>query len=218
MKRILIMILLGSHLVQIYSQILIDSTAYNKGLTMISSSRKTEDFLKAADYFHNLSIQKKNEWLAPLYGGLCYILASFHEPDVKQKDLLCDKAQNFLDTAKLRFADVSELAAIQAFLYQARIDVSPVERGLEYSQKADAEIRKAEKANPADPRPYFLYAMNVYYTPKVFGGGPEKALPLFEEAGEKFDAFVPQFPYMPHWGKQQNQDMISKCRVETASD
>lgn len=218
MKRFLTMVIIGHHLTLIFSQTHIDSVSYNKGLTMISSSQSSEEFLKVADYFHDLSSQQKNEWLAPLYCGLCYILASFKESDTKQKDQLCDEAQLFLDTANFRHADVSELAAVQAFLYQARIDVSPLERGLEYSHKADAEIKIAETANPADPRPYFLYAMNVYYTPKVFGGGPEKALPLFEEAAEKFDAFVPQFPFMPHWGKQQNQDMITRCHMEMASD
>jgi hypothetical protein len=218
MKRILTMIIIGHHLTLIFSQTLIDSALYNKGLAMISSSQSSEEFLKVADYFHHLSSQQKNEWLAPLYCGLCYILASFNESETKQKDQLCNEAQLFLDTANFRHADVSELAAVQAFLYQARIDVNPLERGLEYSQKADIEIRRAETANPTDPRPYFLYAMNVFYTPKVFGGGPEKALPLFEEAAEKFDAFVPRFPFMPHWGKQQNQDMITRCRMETKSD
>jgi len=197
----------------ICAQTLTDSSAYNKGLRMIQSSKTVQDYRTAGDYFDVLSSVKHNDWLAPLYAGLSYILASFNETDRKLKDELCDRAQIYIDSAGIHHADVSELSSIQASLYQARIDVSPIERGLEYSLKADSEIKKAEAANPDDPRAYFLYAMNVYYTPKSFGGGAEKALPLFEEAAEKFNAFVPKMPFMPHWGKQQNLDMIYKCKT-----
>jgi hypothetical protein len=193
-------------------QNLSDSTAYNKGLMMIDSAKTVPEYKDAASYFDALSTGKPNEWLAPLYSGLCYILASRAEPEGKLKDELCDKAQLYIDSANSRHADNSESAALQAFLYQTRIEVSPMERGLDYSIKADAEIKKAETDNSNDPRPYFLYAMNVYYTPTIFGGGKEKALPLFEKAAVKFDAFVPEMPFMPHWGKQQNLEMIEKCK------
>jgi hypothetical protein len=147
------------------------------------------------------------------------VLASYHETDGKLKDEYCDRAQAFLDTAANRNADdISETASVQAFLYQARIDVSPMERGLDYSLKADAEIKKAEADNPDDPRPYFLYAMNVYYTPKIFGGGPEKALPKFEDAAARFKAFKPSMSFMPHWGEQQNLEMIEKCKAQIGGE
>jgi hypothetical protein len=198
-------------------QAIADSSIYDKGLKMIAAANTVQDYENAANYFNTISIEKPKQWLAPLYAGLSYILASFKESENKQlKDELCDKAQVCVDSSALRNADVSEVAALQAFLYQARIEVSPTERGLDYSLKADAEIKKAEASNPNDPRPYFLYGMNVYYTPKLFGGGPGKALPLFEQAAEKFEVFVPEMPFMPNWGKQQNLDMISKCK--TAED
>jgi hypothetical protein len=197
------------------AQTLHDSTAYDKGLNMIATAQTVQDYEDAGHYFGGLSASLPKEWLAPLYTGLCYVLASFHETDGSLKDQFCDMAQVYLDTAETRNADESEVASVQAFLYQARIDVSPMERGLEYSHKADAEIKKAEADNPDDPRPYFLHAMNVYYTPKLFGGGDEKALPLFEAAAEKFKAFKPEMPFMPHWGEQQNLEMIEKCKEAT---
>ena len=209
-------ILIGTCLILFFfnagGQALTDSAAYNKGLLMIDSAKTTEEYKNAGNYFDALSSSRPNDWLAPLYAGLSYILASRAEPDSKQKDKLCDKAQVFIDSANARHADISESASLQAFLYQTRIEVSPMERGLEYSMKADTEIKKAETINSDDPRPYFLYAMNVYYTPAIFGGGPAKALPLFEKAAEKFDAFVPEMSFMPHWGKQQNMEMIRKCK------
>ena len=212
MKKFTLILISVMLMINTEAQTLSDSTVYNKGLRIIESSRTVQDYLSAAGYFDDLTWKKQNEWLAPLYAGLSYILASFNESDVKLKDELCDKAQVYIDSANLRHADASELAALQAFLYQSRIDVNPTERGLSYSLKADSEIKKAEAVNPNDPRPYFLYGMNVYYTPKLLGGGAEKALPLFEKAAGKFNEFVPKMPFMPHWGKQQNLEMIAKCK------
>ncbi len=197
------------------AQILQDSAAYNKGLNMIESAVTVQDYENAGIYFDGLSSSKSYDWLSPLYAGLSYILAGHHETDGKLIDQLCDKAQVYIDSANVRHADPSETAALQAFLYQARINVNPAERGLEYSHKADSQIKIAEKDNADDPRPYFLYAMNVYYTPKLFGGGAEKALPLFEGAEEKFKVFKPEMPFLPHWGEQQNLEMIAKCKSET---
>jgi hypothetical protein len=194
------------------AQTLLDSAIYYKGLRLLESAKTLQDFEMAGNYFDGLTTKKPDEWLAPLYSALSFVLASFHETDGRIKDSLLNKAQVYIDTSGMRHPDISELASVQAFLYQARIDVSPLERGLIYSQKADSEIKKAEAANPGDPRAYFLYAMNVYYMPKIFGGGAEKALPLFEQTAEKFNAFVPKMSFMPQWGKQQNMDMIAKCK------
>jgi len=53
--------------------------------------------------------------------------------------------------------------------------------------------------------------MNTFYTPKMFGGGKDNALPLFTQAKEKFDKFVPKLDINPNWGKNQNEDMIKQC-------
>lgn len=212
LKNILVGLCLVMVFINASGQTIFDSAAYNKGLRMIESALTVQEYKNAGNYFDSLSSVVPKEWLAPLYASLSYILASRTEPDGKIKDELCDKAQVFIDSGSARHADIAELASLQAFLYQTRIEVSPMERGLEYSMKADTEIKKAETANSDDPRPYFLHAMNVYYTPAIFGGGAQKALPLFESAAEKFDAFVPEMPFMPHWGKQQNLEMIQKCK------
>lgn len=208
-----ILILLGLLLIEITkSQTLADSASYNKGLKMIASAKSVENFEAAGNYFATMTHQKQNDWLAPLYAALSYTLASYFGTDRVNKDALCDKAQIYIDISSIRNPDIAELASMQAFLYQARIIVSPRERGLEYSLKAGSQIKKAESANPDSPRAYFLNAMNVYHTPEIFGGGPKKALPLFEEAARKFDSFVPKYPFLPHWGNQQNQEMIAQCK------
>jgi hypothetical protein len=110
---------------------------------------------------------------------LCYIRASDKEVDVTSKDKLLDKAQPLIDSAFTLSSDEPELNVLQAFLYQARIPVNPLIRGLSFSKKADVSLKKALAGDPDNPRAWSLIAFNIYYTPVPLGGGPQKALPLF---------------------------------------
>jgi hypothetical protein len=83
---------------------------------------------------------------------------------------------------------------------------------LNYSRKADSWLKKAIAADPMNPRAHFLMACNVYYTPVLFKGGSENALPLFLKARERFRSYTPALPFMPDWGGTENQQMINKCK------
>lgn len=195
----------------VYSQAEADSALYHPGIDLISKAKTTDNYLEAAFYFGQLSDQYPRQWLTYYYCGLAYIQASQQALASDYKDDLLDKAQSILDKAVAMKPAETELQVLQAFLFQARIQVNPQVRGLSYSQKADALLKKALAADPANPRIYFLQACNVYYTPAVFKGGAKNALPLFIKAREKFRAFTPDLPFMPDWGEHENQNMIKLC-------
>jgi hypothetical protein len=44
-------------------------------------------------------------------------------------------------------------------------------------------------------------ALNIYYTPAIFGGGKKRARSAVEETGEKFARFTPADALAPNWGK-----------------
>jgi hypothetical protein len=91
------------------------------------------------------------------------------------------------------------------------MQVNPELRGVSFSQKADASLKRALATDPGNPRAYSLIGYNVYFTPVIFGGGAKKALPLFLKAKEKFTSFVPVLPFSPDWGKPENLQMINTC-------
>lgn len=194
-----------------YSQAGADSAMYNEGIDLLSKAKTTENYLEAAFYFGQLSAQQPSQWLIFYYGGLAYIQASQKALASNYKDDLLDKAQTQIDKAVSLNPMETELQVLQAFLFQARIQVNPQTRGLNYSQKADAWLKKALANEPGNPRAHFLQACNVYYTPVVFKGGPRNALPLFLKAREKFKAYTPDLPFMPDWGERENQEMIKLC-------
>jgi tetratricopeptide (TPR) repeat protein len=209
-KKTPLLLLLLSLIVPAKSQTLTDSSLYNKGIRLIQKATTEKDYLSAASYFTSVQDTQK-DWLTLYYAGLCYIHASMKATEGSARDKLIDKAQPMIDKAfKLKPGD-SEIHVLQAFLYQARIQINPVARGMSYSGKAEASLKKAIAANPGNPRAYSLMAYNLFHTPALFGGGPPKALPVFLKAREKFIIFKPLLPFYPRWGELENEEMITAC-------
>jgi hypothetical protein len=46
--------------------------------------------------------------------------------------------------------------------------------------------------------------------PEAFGGGKAVARPIFETAQQKFENFKPLSPLWPNWGKEMNEEELSK--------
>jgi tetratricopeptide (TPR) repeat protein len=214
MRRLVAGILTGLFLISYaVSQAPVDSVAYNPGIQLIGKAKTEGDYVSAARYFEQLAARQPGQWVALYYIGLSYIHASNQAPEDETKDALLDKAQPILDKAfKLKPGD-PELYVLQAFLYQSRIQVNPQLRGLTYSQKAEASLKKAQAKDPGNPRAYTLMGYNVYFTPVLFGGGPKNALPHFLKAQGKYRIFKPELSFYPHWGEQENEKMIRECQL-----
>ena len=117
-------------------------------------------------------------------------------------DSYCNLAEKYIKIAeKQPDADASEINALYAYLYSAKVKVNPMFRGAKYGKLSREYSEKSIKENPENPRPYLIRAIGIYFTPKVFGGGVAKAKPMLNKALEKFKHFTPKTPNHPHWGK-----------------
>ena len=212
MKKLFILVLIGlCSFVDLFSQSVAASGMYNKGIILLNKAKTTENFLEAAFYFENLAKEFPHQWLVQYYAGLSYILAGQDALDSKYSDDLLNKAQPLIDIAFSLKPGEPELHILQAFHYQARLQVDPQARAINLAQKADASLKKAIEADSANPRAYFLMANNVYYTPVMFKGGPKNALPVFLKAREKFITYQAEFSFLPKWGEKENEEMIKIC-------
>lgn len=211
-KLLILFLLLNGWLNSVQSQQLSDSVVYNNGIRMIRNAKTAKDFKVSAGYFENLSAQNPGHWLSLYYAALSYIHASHKVEENKERDGMLDKAQPLIDKAAKMEPGESEIMVLQAFLYQSRIQINPQLRGMSYSSKAESSLKKATGANDRNPRAWSLLGYNLYYTPSLFGGGAEKALPLFLKARDKYQEFKPLMPFFPDWGESENQQMINECR------
>ena len=154
------------------------------------------------------------DWLPRYYQAYALVIAVFtSKEDGDAKDNTLDQAETALGQARQLHGDASELLALQAYAYQARLGISPMTRSQKYSELVGEAVAQAQALNPANPRPYLIEANNVYFTPRMFGGGAEAARPLFEKAQAQFAAFVPAGPLAPNWGQRQLQGRLKSCQV-----
>lgn len=184
--------------------------AMKETLTMYNSAKTVTDLQTAASRFERIAITESTRWEPLYYHAFAYINISFSEKEGDKKDALLDIAQKSIDKAFENKGDKSELYALQGFLYQGRIQVSAL-RGMTYSQKASEILEKALKENPKNPRALFLLGQNIYFTPKMFGGGSQNALPKFQAAKVLFDSEIGNTGILPQWGAISNKQMIESC-------
>jgi hypothetical protein len=184
--------------------------AMSETIQKMGSSAGVEDFQNCANAFERIASVESKEWLPLYYAAHCYIIMNFQEPDNAKKDQLLDKAQVFLDKAFKIEPNESELYALQALLYPARMNIDPMTRGMQYIGLLNQSNEKAIQLNPENPRPYYLKAIIILNMPEGMGGGKATAKPLFETAKTKFDNFKPNTLLSPNWGKENNQAELDK--------
>jgi hypothetical protein len=158
------------------------------------------------------------DWLPRYYQAYALLINVFQSKEAGDaKDATLDQAEAALAKARQLKGDESELLTLQAYIYQARLGVSPMLRSMKYSRLVTETVAQAQKANPANPRPYLVEANNVYYTPSMYGGGAEAAKPLYEEAKAKYAAFKPANALVPTWGERQVLGRLKQYDAATAA-
>jgi tetratricopeptide (TPR) repeat protein len=187
-------------------------TTMKNNLSLFDSAKTVEDFTKLANTFERIGDAEKTQWLPYYYAGLA-LTTSGWMPELKDKDAnsarinaLCDKAESIATTD----ADKAELLSIRNMSATQQMMVDPQTRWMSYGQTAGQQLQKALKLDPNNPRLYYLQGMSLFGTPVQFGGGKDKAKPVFEKAVQLYKDARPKELY-PRWGQKQAEDMIVQC-------
>ena len=150
-------------------------------------------------------------WEPPYYQARAYLKMGFAGPSSELQDKLFDQAQTALDQAKKAAgADQAEVFILQAYIYQGRIMAAPMTRGMVYSGRVAEALGSAKSLAPNNPRVYLLLANDAFYKPAMFGGGADKAKPLYEQAKALFATFRPATALAPTWGEGTADTMLAK--------
>lgn len=180
-------------------------------LKVLEQKDNSLDYSLLAKKFQDIANNNKDKYEALYYAAFCNILYSFNIKNDKERDELLSVSENQINSAMELSQNNIELIILKAFMYQAMLKVKPAKRGNEYSQKAQALLNKANKIDETNPRVYFLTGQNIYYRPKVFGGGKEKAISYYEKAEKLFNEAKRTNVLQPIWGKDLNNKMLKKC-------
>ncbi len=182
--------------------------AMQQNITKLYEANDVATINELAASFKRIAQVEKDEWLPGYYTAYAYARSTHFMSDTDSIDLQLDKAQAELDILLKEKADESEVFTLQAFVYSLRI-TNPM-RGYKYLSLSNEALAKAEQLNADNPRIYYCRANNIYHTPKMFGGGKEKAKSQFEKAAELF-AIDNSNSLWPSWGNHHNQLMLKKC-------
>ncbi|MCB2409112.1 hypothetical protein [Hymenobacter lucidus] len=187
-------------------------------ITELNSTGDPAQLKEIVSKFERAAAAVPTDWLPQYYqayGRLLTCFTSKEEGDIKDKYL--DQAEASLAQARKLGGDESELLVLQAYIHQARLGIAPMARSMKYSALSREALVQAKKLNPANPRIYLVEGNNVYFTPKMFGGGPEAAKPLFEEAKVRYAAFQPASVLAPGWGERQLQGRLKSYTAQPAA-
>jgi hypothetical protein len=183
--------------------------AMKKNLTLFDSARTTADLQTVANTFERIGDAEKNQWLPYYYAGLSLATAGWNDPNLDKDanstriNILCDKAE-VLDKN-------SEIYALRNMSSTQQMMVDPQTRWATYGIQASKALEDGMKLNPDNPRLYYLKGESLFNTPPAFGGGKEKAKPVFEKAVALFKLDKPK-PLWPHWGLERTQEQLAKCQ------
>ncbi|MBC9911657.1 hypothetical protein [Chitinophaga varians] len=151
------------------------------------------------DTLAQLANAHPQEWLLQYYAGWAYTQLSF-KAEKKIAEQYCEKAAPFVKRALGLQPGHTETLTLMGYWLSARINAVP-SRGASLGAESRQYAEKAIDADPSNPRASLVKALNIYYTPAIFGGGKKRARPTVVETGEKFARFIPADALAPNWGK-----------------
>jgi hypothetical protein len=73
-------------------------------------------------------------------------------------------------------------------------------------------METAKQLDADNPRIYFWEGQNLFGTPTQFGGGKDKAKPLFEKSLALYKTAKPVSSIYPAWGEKSAQAMLEHCK------
>jgi hypothetical protein len=186
--------------------------AMKKNLDLFDSTKTTAQYQTLSDAFARIGDAEKTQWQPYYFAGLALSLAGWQpgmDADVNSPKInaYCDKAEALATSD----ADKSEIYALRNMSATQQMMVDPQSRYMQYGQAAGEALQKGLQLNPNNPRLYYLQGMSLFNTPAQFGGGKDKAKPVFEKAVALYNAEQPT-GFNPRWGKQQAINQLALCQ------
>jgi hypothetical protein len=182
--------------------------------TIMDSAKTMPSLMTAAAKFDLIANKYQDQWVAQYYSAYTKAIISYYETDVAKKDLYVDEADMFLDRIVVLGAENDHVYVLKALLANARMAVDGENRWKEYGPIFEENLKKAKELNENNPHIYYLKAVSVFYTPKMFGGGAKKAKPYFEKAKEKYALMTNRTVMVPYWGEPQNTDYLNQVNAD----
>ncbi len=185
------------------------AAAMQKNLAMLDSSKTASDYNTASAAFERVGDAEKTQWLPYYWAALSKIRIGWVDNTV-DKDKLAEETKTIIAKGEAinsnsEFFALRDMAAVQQMM------VNPQERWQTYGTEAATALQKGMAMDPNNPRLYYLQGMSVFNTPEQFGGGKDKAKPIFQKAVDLYKTEEKK-PLYPTWGAEKADEMLAQCQ------
>ena len=201
MKKAILLLVLVILTLPLISQAKKYEKAMKSAIKQMNETSDPASGLEVAGSFEEIAKNFPEQWLPSYHASRIIVMNSFEGTDNDKRDLMLERAGKNLERARALVPNESEVEVLTALYYIGLISVDPETRGPVYFQDAMDAIQKGLELNPENPRAYYLNAMWTLNTPDFLGGGPEAALPLYQEAQQKYQSYQNDTPFWPVWGE-----------------
>lgn len=209
MKKLLFVLMAALSLQTAFSQSEAYQQKMKETLTMMDSAKTTQDLQEVSAQFERIGDMEKTQWLPYYYAALAQVNIGWRD-QAMDKDKLAAKTKGIISKAEA-IEKNAELYVLLNMVATQQMMVDPQNRWMSYGMEAGTALENAKKIDPNNPRIYYLEGMSLFNTPSAFGGGKDKAKPVFEKAVELFKKYTPPSALHPRWGQKIAEDMLAKC-------
>jgi len=203
-KIMIVLLLLSALSVNAQETIKIDSLIVTGKQKLQQATNKWQEsqFIESRAYFERLLSNGKKAWLTHYYIALTdFRLFSFHftqEHNEKATMYIDDGISHLRQSIEIK-NDFSDAYNLLSALYGNKIGLKPW-AVMTLGPKSGKAMGRAMELEQDNPRNYLISALSAYYTPKMFGGGVEKARIAFEKSIALFDSVQITDMELPTWG------------------
>ncbi len=212
MKTILFTIILTLLVVSGFSQSTEYYQAMGESLGKYASCKTADDFRALGNQFERIAQAENEQWLPLYYHANCNIIAAFIETDPVKKDAILDVAEKSMSRMLELVPEETEVHALQASFYTARLVVNPMERGQKYGMLSGQAVGKALSIDPTNPRARLIKLQNEMGTARFYGKDPAVYCDEARQLMADWDNFKPKSQLHPNWGKDQLAGMLQSCQ------
>ncbi len=188
-----------------------------EALGQYAQVNSVDAYKAAAANFERIAQVETTEWLPLYYHAQSYILMSFADKKASnlQKDDYLATAEESINKMITLAPNETEIFALQAFYYTAKLVIDPMNRGPKYGALTEGAIQKSLALDANNPRAKQLRLSNKIGTANFFG---QDTAPYCEEAHQLlavWDNYPVKSPFYPTWGKNQVIELINNCPATT---
>jgi hypothetical protein len=185
--------------------------AMAKGLEQFKAAKTVEDMNATSAFFERVGDAEKDKWLPYYYAAQSVYFTGWMDTKA-DKDKVGEKCKDLITKAEAIEKNNSEIFCLRQMVAILQMTVDPMARYQSYGAEARSALESATKADPNNPRIYYLNGQTLMNTPEAFGGGKTVAKKLFERSLELYKTFQPASPLHPNWGKEEAEKLLAACQ------